>query len=118
MSGCILNLANKNIELPASIKQCVKVGGMTVVRVYPSDKMLNDYPQDKLNRNVYAYDVSGELVWQIQEAPHGGSGEDKAYMDIKVDGDKLVAGNWIGVDYFVNIANGIVSQAQKDIRPW
>lgn len=118
MSDCILHLANKNIELPAPIKQSVRVGQLTVIRVYPSDEMLNDYPQDKLNRNVYAYDESGEQVWQIQTAPHGGSGEDKAYMEIRIDGDKLIAGNWIGVDYLVDIASGIVSQAQKDIRPW
>jgi hypothetical protein len=80
--------------------------------------MLSDYPQEKLNRNIYAYDVSGEFVWQIQEAPHGGSEEDKAYMDLKIDGDKLVAGNWVGVDYLVSEASGKVSQAQKDIRPW
>lgn len=118
MSDSILKFANKDIELPAPIKQRVELGKLIVIRVYPSDDVLNDYPQKKLNRNVYAYDVSGELVWQIQEAPHGGSGEDKAYMDIKIDGGKLVAGNWIGVDYLVNAASGVVSQAQKDIRPW
>jgi hypothetical protein len=91
---------------------------LIVVRVYPSDEMLNDYPQEKLNRNIYAYNVFGELVWQIQEAPHGGNDEDKAYMDLKIDKDKLVAGNWVGVDYLVSEVSGMVSQAQKDIRPW
>jgi hypothetical protein len=118
MSGSILKIGNKNIELPAPIKQSVEVGKLTVVRVYPSDEVLNDYPQEKLNRNVYAYDASGSLVWQIQEAPHGGGGEDKAYMHIKIDSGKLIAGNWIGLDYLVNVTNGLVSQSRKGVRPW
>jgi hypothetical protein len=118
MRECILKIANRSIELPAPIKQRVDLNSLIVVRVYPSDEMLTNYPRDELNRNIYAYDLSGELVWQIQEAPHGGMEEDKAYMDIQYIDDKIVAGNWIGVDYLVDESSGMVTQSRKDVRPW
>lgn len=113
-----LDMLGKEVTLPAPIKQKIEIGEMIVVRVYPSDEKLNAYPQEKLNRNVYAFNLSGELVWQIQEAPHGGVGEDKAYMNIGLENGRLMAGNWIGIDYFVGLCSGKVSQAQKNVRPW
>ncbi|MGA7298122.1 MAG: hypothetical protein WBW92_11515, partial [Rhodanobacteraceae bacterium] len=102
-------IGQAEVVLDAPVKQRLEVGSLTIVRVYPSDAMLNSYPQVKLNRNVYAFDSSGQLVWQIQEAPHGGAGEDKAYMNIRVEHGFLVAGNWIGIDYQVAMADGRVS---------
>ena len=91
---------------------------MLVVRVYPSDEMLNNYPRTDLNRNVYAYSLSGDLLWQIQEAPHGGIEDDKAYMDLRFEEGQIIVGNWIGVDYVVDHECGEVSQSKKNIRPW
>lgn len=113
-----VSVDGKNIELPAYLKQTLELGDLTIVRVYPSNDELNSYPHNDFNRNVYAYNSSGELVWQIQEAPHGGVGEDKAYMIVKIDKGKLVAGNWIGVDYEVNLEDGTVVPLRKNVRPW
>lgn len=118
MSDDCCRLPNKGIDLPAPAKEIVELDGMTVIRVYPLDDKFNDYPRSELNRNIYAYDSSGKLVWQIQEAPHGGRSEDKAYVSIKIEGDKLIAGNWIGTDYVVDLRTGKVSQATRGIRPW
>ena len=118
MSDYFLEFPEKSVTLPAPVKQRIEIGELTVVRLYPSDDMLNDYPQEKLNRNVYAYNAIGKLMWQIQEAPDGGVGEDKAYMNIKLEGDKLIVGNWIGADYVVDLGAGGVSQVKKNIRPW
>ena len=118
MSNYYLKFAERNVALPAPIKQKVEIGELTVVRLYPSDDMLNSYPQEKLNRNVYAFNTSGELMWQIQEAPDGGVGEDKAYMNIKLESDKLIVGNWIGADYVVDLSTGGVVQVKNNIRPW
>ena len=117
MRDYILKIANESVELPAPIKQRVDLNSLIIVRVYPSDEMLKNYHRDELNRNIYAYDLSGELVWQIQEAPHGGVEEDKAYMDIRYVDDKIVAGNWIGVDYLVDESSGVVAPNRKDVRP-
>jgi len=114
----ILVIGGAQIVLDAPVKQKLELGRLTIVRVYPADEELNSYPQEKLNRNVYAYDSLGQLVWQIQEAPHGGVGEDKAYMDIRTDDGGLVAGNWIGIDYQVELENGVVVPLKQGTRPW
>ncbi len=114
----IFVVGEHEIVLDAPVKQRLELGGLIIVRVYPTDENLNSYPQEKLNRNVYAYDLLGQLIWQIQEAPHGGVEEDKAYMNIKVDDGSLVAGNWIGIDYQVKLDNGMVIPLKQGTRPW
>lgn len=114
----VIIISGTEITMDAPIRQRLEVGGLIIVRVYPSDEVLNLYPQEGLNRNVYAYDSSGKLVWRIQEAPHGGAGEDKAYMDIRTDDGNLVAGNWIGIDYQVNLNDGVVLPLKQGARPW
>jgi len=111
-------ISGKKIELPAPVAQRIDINGLVIIRVYPSDQELEAYPQELLNRNVYAYDSSGQIKWQIKEAPHGGVGSDKAYMDLWLDNGKLIAGNWIGADYIVDITSGDVSQALTGVRPW
>lgn len=113
-----LNISDQIIEFDADVKQKLVVGKLIVVRVYPLDEDLNSYPQEKLNRNVYAYNDQGKLAWQIQEAPHGDVSMDKAYMGVKVKNDILVAENWIGVDYSVNLKDGTVKPLDKNVRPW
>jgi hypothetical protein len=114
----ILHLHGRIIYMDAPIKQKIEFLGLVIIRLYPSDDQLDTYPKESFNRNVYAYDVSGNLVWQIQEAPHGGIDEDKAYMDIRISQDKLVAGNWTGTDYQVNLVDGTVASFDRDVRPW
>ena len=111
-------IGGTEVAVDAPVKQRLEVGNLTIVRVYPSDVMLDLYPQDRLNRNVYAYDSSGALVWRIQEAPHGGTDEDKAYMDIRVEKNDLVAGNWIGIDYQVQLKDGMVIPLKRGTGPW
>lgn len=118
MPDYFLNISGKIINLSAPVKQKMKIGGLTIIRIYPNDDFLASYSQQDLNRNVYAYDSSGNFAWQIQEAPHGGDGEDKAYMNINFIDGRLIAGNWIGIDYCVDLESGNVSQVKKDARPW
>ncbi len=117
METRFLDVPGIRVELPAPIRQKIELQGIVIIRVYPSDDELDDYPQEKLNRNVYAYKVTGELLWEIQEAPHGAE-RDKPYMNIWLDGDKLIAGNWIGTEYFVDLSSGEVKQTKFGVRPW
>ena len=109
---------NEKNCVDAPIKQQLDFEGLRIIRVYPDDDNLDTYPQEKLNRNVYAIDSNGKVVWQIQEAPHGGAGNDKAYMHIMIKKGKLIAGNWIGVDYIVNSESGLVTPCNIGQRPW
>jgi len=100
------------------IKQIIEIGELKVVRKYPPDTELANYPQNKLNRNIEAYDQNDNLVWIVEEAPDGGENLDKAYMKIWLDDGRLIAGNWIGIDYLVDIDKGSVSPIKTNIRPW
>jgi len=100
------------------IRQIIEVSKLKVVRKYPPDEELVNYPQKKLNRNVEAYDQDENLVWVIEEAPDGGENQDKAYMNIWLEEDRLVAGNWIGIDYLVDVNTGAVSSVKTNVRPW
>lgn len=102
----------------ADIKQTLELGGLKIIRRYPSDKDLMSYPRAKLNRNIEAYDCNGNLAWVIQECPVGGEEQDKAYMNIWVENKKLLAGNWLGLDFIVNIDNGTVAAVNLGVRPW
>jgi hypothetical protein len=100
------------------IRQIIEIENLIVVRKYPPDEGLVSYPQKKLNRNIEAYDQDDNLVWVIEEAPDGRENQDKAYMKIWLEEDRLVAGNWIGIDYFVDLSTGAVSSAKTNVRPW
>lgn len=100
------------------IRQRIKIEGLEIIRRYPSDDTLANYPREKLNRNVEAYNTDGELAWVIQECPAGALNEDKAYMDIHIKDGQLIAGNWVGLDFIVNLETGSVSPAKKGVRPW
>ena len=100
------------------IKQVVEFGDLKIVRKYPPDAELANYPRDKLNRNIEAYDQNDNLVWVIEEAPDGGENLDKAYMKIWLEDGRLIAGNWIGIDYLVDLDNGSVSPTKAKMRPW
>ncbi|WP_066963234.1 hypothetical protein [Microbulbifer sp. Q7] len=102
----------------SNIEQRVEIQGLEIIRRYPSDDALSSYPREKLNRNIEAYKAGGELAWIIQECPAGGQSEDKAYMDIQIKDGQLIAGNWIGLDFVVNLETGNVSPAKRGVRPW
>jgi len=121
----LLVVDSKQIELQYPIKQKIEVCGVYVVRIYPNDDELDSCPQELYNRNVYAYNSDGKFLWQIEEVSEGAKAPKdksyivgKAYMNIWMEKEKLIAGNWIGLDYIVNLKNGKVSPLNKNVRPW
>lgn len=101
VDGRRLCVENKRIDLPYVICEALECGDQIVVRIEP--------PVGEIfNRNIFCFSKYGELIWQIQECPHG-TEEDKPYVGL-VCGDRgeIVAANWKGIDYSVNINNGAV----------
>ncbi len=96
--GCLL-IADKAVRLPFPVAKAMGLGEAVAVRV--------DVPTGQVfNRNVYLIDAAGRILWQIEESPHG-PGTDKPFMNIWIaDDDALVAGNWNGIDYKVDISSG------------
>lgn len=84
------------------IVQTIHVSNLTIVRLEVPSRTV-------CNRNVKAYDERNELVWTIAESPHG-TQADKPYMSIRIDPQgRLIAGNWIGIDYIVDLKTGAIT---------
>ena len=68
--------------------------------------LVDPAPDVIFNRNVFALSIHGELLWQIEESPHG-TQVDKPYVNLYCDKNgTVIAGNWNGVSYSVNLLNG------------
>lgn len=102
-----LNLAKSAANTPRTAKQEITCGDICIVLI--------DTPVGaSLNRNVFGYSAAGESLWQIQESPHG-TQNDKPYTSLHInDNNQLIAGNWNGVDYSVNLENGTVTAVAFD----
>jgi hypothetical protein len=101
------HLATAVAHIPYTVKQAITCDDMCVVLTVPP-------AGTTLNRNVFCYLPSGEILWQIQESPHG-TQIDKPYTSLHINDHKqLIAGNWNGVDYSVDLENGIVTAAAFD----
>ncbi|QLH43880.1 MAG: hypothetical protein HWD59_15090 [Coxiellaceae bacterium] len=66
-----------------------------------SDKSLS---QDEANRNVYCIDDNYQILWQIENKPTGF--EEDPFTNIKLDNNELIAKNFSGFIYKVDLRNG------------
>lgn len=97
-----LYIGGDRIDLPCTVGDVIDYGGLIIVRVEPPVGVV-------LNRNVFAFTKEGRLLWQIEESPHG-TEVDKPYFGIFLDEkNRLVAGNWNGVDYLVDCGDGNIT---------
>lgn len=102
LDGKAIIINGKVIKLPYPSVQALILHGLIIVRVEP--------PIGEIyNRNILALESNGRLKWQISESPHG-TEADKPYMFISInDRNELIAGNWNGVDYIVDLHDGSIS---------
>lgn len=90
------------VELPYAVDEILECGNSLVIRVEPPVGSI-------FNRNVFAVTSQGDVLWQIAESPHG-TQADKPYVGIAHDKDGgLVAANWNGVDYSVDMRCGAIT---------
>lgn len=101
-------------ELGLSISQVLYIEDLIVIRL-DTGKTLK-YGDDFLDQNIYAFSLKGEYLWQIEAAPISRS--PKPYVNLQVIDDKLVADNWLGISFVLNIENGRVEPYKSGIRPW
>lgn len=89
--------------------------GSTILFFDNAELFLNDR---RRNRNIAEFDATGALVWLIQECPHNTTVVARPYDGVRMTDDgRLIAGNWIGVDYEVNRVTGEVTPFGHG-RPW
>ena len=100
----ILWIAGQPISLPQPVREALHHNDRLLILVEPAPDVI-------FNRNIFALSMHGELLWQIEESPHG-TEVDKPYMNLHCDKNGVViAGNWNGLSYSVDLHNGTVSVA-------
>ncbi|MFJ3485584.1 hypothetical protein ACIPL1_19660 [Pseudomonas sp. NPDC090202] len=103
VSGHIYVNGNR-VLIPHPVSEALEYKNLIVVRIDPPAGVI-------FNRNIYGITNVGEILWQIQESPHG-TQEDKPYTNIFLDPNGvLIAENWNGVGYSVNPESGEISVA-------
>jgi hypothetical protein len=100
-------LADQPIHLPHPVKATLQHNDKLLILVDPAPDVI-------FNRNVFALSIHGELLWQIEESPHG-TQVDKPYVNLYCDKNgTVIAANWNGVSYSINLLNGTVRVAAFD----
>jgi hypothetical protein len=110
-----LIINNHSVDLPFVIKDLIEFKNMVVIIIDDNETL----PLDSrlLDRNIYAFDDQAIELWKIQQCPHGDE-HPKPYMLIKKnENEELIASNYIGLDYIVNLDNGEVTRYGTG-RPW
>lgn len=93
----ILHIGDESVELDSEIEEIVTKSRTVVVLLDPDSL-------DSGNTNVRAYDVQGNFVWEIEEAPV--DRDEKPYMSIREEGDDVVASNWVGIEATIDLDTG------------
>lgn len=112
----ILDINGHKAFMNANIVDVLVADDLVVVRT--DDGQTHGSGDKSMNRNVLAFDQNANLVWTIQEAPHGGDEWPKPYTHVTKRGNQLIAGTWIGVDYIVDPKTGNVDAGENEGRPW
>lgn len=98
IKNSLLYINGNEIQLDYKVAESISLNEFVIVRVIPPTKI-------KFNRNIFAFNSDGSLKWQIKESPHGGD-SDKPFMGLHTSGNDVIASNWLGIDYKININNG------------
>lgn len=103
-------IGHQHIRLPYPVKHVLRHGDNLVISIESAPGVI-------FNRNVFAVSMHGEVLWQIEESPHG-TQADQPYMDVYCDQNgELIAGNWNGISYSVNLTNGTVCAVAFEKSP-
>ena len=70
----------------------------------------------KCNRNIVGENTHGEVIWQVEDVC---SSSDASFVKISpFDNEKIIAYNWLGMDYYIDIQTGKLDFVNKNRRPW
>jgi len=114
-----LEIGGKEIIFPCSIKTnadrntpyIVEVNNLIIVNFYPWDSLERENANKlgvDLNRNIWAFNQKGELVWKIHPADNPKGVVPETYDSVTLKNGKVVAGNQNERNYYVDTVNGNV----------
>lgn len=92
-----------NQKQRSAIKQKIDIGAeLMIVRLnVMADKTLSN---EEANSNIYCINHDYEILWQIKAKPTGF--EQDSFISISYDGKSLIAKNFSGFRYKVNLVDG------------
>ncbi|AHG43340.1 hypothetical protein N018_25140 [Pseudomonas syringae CC1557] len=100
-------IKSQRVCMPYPVDTFLLSGGKVLIRLEPSAGKV-------FNRNIFAILMTGEVLWQIDESPHG-TQADKPFISLCCDdNDQIVVGCWNGVTYAVDAENGEIRVIQFD----
>lgn len=98
----LITINGKAVNLPYPVAEAITIGEIVVVRIEPAVGEL-------CNANIYGFTINGYFKWKVEESPHG-TEPDKQFTSIYISPNgKLIAGNWNGIDYAVDVKSGAIS---------
>lgn len=84
--------------------------GAVIIKLY---KVPTKY---KCNRNIVGENKSGEIIWQVEDV---NPSLDSPFSSIEpCDKEKIIAHNWIGTNYYIEIRTGKLEIMNKNARLW
>jgi len=70
----------------------------------------------KCNQNITGENEQGEVIWQVEDIDPL---SDSPFTSIRpFDKEKIIAYNWMGIDYYIDIQTGKLELVNKNARPW
>ena len=70
----------------------------------------------KCNRNITCENEQGKTIWQVEDISPS---SDAPFIEIKpFDNEKIMAYNWIGMYYYIDIQTGKLDFVNENRRPW
>ena len=61
------------------------------------------------NRNIFAINLNGEIIWQIEKSEKLDLIGDCPFINICIESNKLVAFNWCGFKYSIDPRVGVIT---------
>jgi hypothetical protein len=72
----------------------------------------------RCNRNIVGENKKGEMIWQVEEV-NPLETSDFPFLSIRpFNKEKIIAYNWLGMDYYIDIQTGKLDLVNKNARPW
>ena len=113
------SVINKNCD---GIPYIIEINDLIIVNFHPYGKAEWDHVDalgTDMNRNIWAFNQSGDLVWQVAPCSPGVVGP-RAYDGVFFKDGRLLCGNSVTCrDYELNPVDGSVKRyPDHPVRPW
>ncbi len=101
--GCVLFIGARHIEFPIKVRKALRIKNLVLVLLAPKGELTP-------NRNIFCYDLSGNLIWEIEEFRPDLIDEGRAYSGLWIEPDgRVLAYNTCGFDVEVDLETGKIS---------